>query len=500
MSTSRIVARGTIRLLTGLLAAKAIDFGFYLYLARALGVEQFGRYTFAISFTLLFSVVADFGVQTLFTREASRQPERVRALLREAIGVKAWLALATVALSTLVAWATGVPAGTVLLVAVFAVSMLLNSAAMLFENLLKSGGRAGLAGASVAAQSVTALGVGAALILSGLGVTGAAIASLAAAVVHLAAAVAWSRDQWRGAPESSAQPRVWASGWTLLRESAPLAVSWVFIAVYFRIDSVILRFMRGESAVGLYGGIYRYFEAFVLLSAAYRSVLYPIMARAADGPAQSLGVLCRKSLRLHLMFTIAVAVLFSFEAHDIVALTLGKDYLPAAPGLAVLIWALPGAFMADTLLHLLAAQKRQGTVARAMGWVAAFNVVANLLLIPSLSLMGAAITTVASEALSFVLMYTSFRRSVPGIGLVQVARAPIVAGAAAAGAFLLARQLHLEGVGGLAIGCGMALASYFGVLVALGALGKSELELFREILPAPLRAAIGRAERPAAGR
>ena len=88
MSTTRAVARGTTRLLAGLLSAKALDFVFYLLLARKLGVEQFGRYSFGMSFTLLFTMVADLGVMTLFTREAARTPARVHALLRQTAGVK----------------------------------------------------------------------------------------------------------------------------------------------------------------------------------------------------------------------------------------------------------------------------------------------------------------------------------------------------------------------------------------------------------------------------
>ena len=78
MSITQWVARGTTRLLTGFLAAKALDFALYLVLARRLGVEQFGRYTFALSFTLLFSIIADLGVSTLFTREP-RAPRHARA-------------------------------------------------------------------------------------------------------------------------------------------------------------------------------------------------------------------------------------------------------------------------------------------------------------------------------------------------------------------------------------------------------------------------------------
>src|SRR5207248_5914617 len=118
---------------------------------------------------------------------------------------------------------------------------------------------------------------------------------------------------------------------------------------------------------------------------------------------EALGVLCRKTIRLHLAFTIGVATFFTFEARPIVTLVLGRAYADAAPGLALLMWALPSAYLADTMLHLLAAIRRQRLGARAAMATAIFNVALNLVLIPRFSFVGAAVATALSEALCFAL-------------------------------------------------------------------------------------------------
>ncbi len=536
MTTARAVARGTSRLLVGLLAAKALDFTFYLMLARRLGVEQFGHYAFALSFTLLFNILADMGVSTVVTRELARAPQRTRALLAEALGLKLGLAFLTVIATSAITWVTHAPRITLVLVAILTVAMLINSAALLFEGVLKVAGRSGAAGLSVLAQSITAMAVGMTLVLSGHGALGGACAYLLAAFMHLIAAAAWSRDLWgrlrprtpgrvatgsahllfpqalgtkarvakapgmtsasesaretlpADSTEQSPAPEPAWHGWRgLLRESAPLAFSGAFIAIYFRIDSVLVQFFKGASAVGLYSGTYRFFEAFALLATAYRSVLYPIMARTADGPAEALGVLCRKSLRLHLMFTIGVAVFVTFQARAILMLVLGPAYAPAAASLAWLMWALPGSFMADTLLHLLTSQRRQSVGARAVGVTACFNLLANLILIPQFSYFGAAATTAVSEALCFTLLFVGFSRSVPKINLFGVARAPLIAGGIAAAAMLLLSPLNPGGAPGLALMGLFAMAAYVLALIALGALSRQDAELVQEVLPAALR-------------
>ena len=252
---------------------------------------------------------------------------------------------------------------------------------------------------------------------------------------------------------------------------------------------MILRSLQGERSVGLYAGIYRMFETFAVLAASFRSVLFPVMSRAADDPGRSLGVLCRKSLRVHLLFTIGVAVFFTCEAPVIVRVVLGAAYAAAAPGLAILMWALPGAYMADTLLFLLAAQRRQSLTTRAVGATAMFNVILNLALVPRFSFLGSSAATVASEWLSFALMFAMFRRAAPVPGMAAVAWRPGIAGAAL-GLGLVAIAPWTHGWPGLAGAAAASAIAYPLLLLLCGAIGREDLELVRSLVPGrPLRPA-----------
>lgn len=56
MSVARAVVRASSRVLAGSLVARALDFVFFMVLARTLGVERFGLFAFALSYTMLFGV------------------------------------------------------------------------------------------------------------------------------------------------------------------------------------------------------------------------------------------------------------------------------------------------------------------------------------------------------------------------------------------------------------------------------------------------------------
>ncbi len=495
MSIPLAVARGTTRLLGGVLIAKALDFAFYLLLARRLGVAGFGLFTFAFSFTLLFNVVADFGFSGILAREVTRTPERLRLLLGEALRIKVALAIITFALVVGIASATRTPAGAMPLIIAMTAGMLINATALLFDALLKSSRRPGAAGLVQIAQSTAVLVAGGALLVRGMGPVGGALAYLTASLAHLAGNAWFSRDLWRVPAEAEAEEvedKRWTMPLQLWREALPLALSGVFIAIYFRIDAVMLQAMQGAQAVGLYGGIYRLFEAAAPICAAYHSVLFPSLVRAAQDKGNWVGSLCQQSLRMLLLGAIGYSAFMAVESDRIIGLVLGSDYAQAAPGLAVLIWATPPALMSTSLLWGLAAVGRQSLGTWAVGVTALANVGLNLVLIPRLSFMGASMATVASEVLCFLMLCMAFRRGITPWRLVEIVWRPAVAALALASTLAAADPLLPPGIHGLALAAVVGLVTYLVPLIGLEALGRREASLLMEVLPLGRRPSLAR--------
>jgi len=73
---SYTVAQNTSFLTVASVLQRAISFVYFIVIARIIGVENTGVYFFAITFTTIFTVVADFGLNPVLTREAARYPEK----------------------------------------------------------------------------------------------------------------------------------------------------------------------------------------------------------------------------------------------------------------------------------------------------------------------------------------------------------------------------------------------------------------------------------------
>src|SRR5439155_5367878 len=194
MNLARTVGRQLTRLVAGNVLGRVLDLGLYLLLARALGVEAFGRYTFALSFTLLFNALADLGISTVFTREVARHPARARELLRPCLAMKLALGALTIPAVTLAARFGPAGRESLALVLPIVAGMLLNSTAMLFDGLLRAAGRPGRSGLNVMLPSIAALITGCTLLGLGSGPLAGAYAYLAGRMLRLLSAAWW----WRG--------------------------------------------------------------------------------------------------------------------------------------------------------------------------------------------------------------------------------------------------------------------------------------------------------------
>jgi O-antigen/teichoic acid export membrane protein len=175
------------------------------------------------------------------------------------------------------------------------------------------------------------------------------------------------------------------------RDVLPLGAGVLLSALYFRIDLFFIERWHGLEPVGAYNAVFRLVEAMRLLPAAVMAVTFPLLVQTTDtrlvqrigGSLATAGVL--------------LAALCIAMSSWIVTAVYGVPYGYAAPAFAVLALALPLFFLNYALTHQVIGWDGQ----RAYLWIAAValvaNVAANIALVPSQGMVGAAIATVITE-------------------------------------------------------------------------------------------------------
>ena len=103
------MAFGTARRITAnfasLLASQAISrllqLVIFVYLARVLGKDDFGVFSFALAFALVIAIIADFGLSSILVREISRDKKSASKYLSNSLAIKIFLSVIAIMLSFL---------------------------------------------------------------------------------------------------------------------------------------------------------------------------------------------------------------------------------------------------------------------------------------------------------------------------------------------------------------------------------------------------------------
>lgn len=381
----------------GLGVSNALLLAFTVYAARALGVVDFGKYTFALAYGVLWAVFMDGGTSVVATREVSSErrlskivkaifPCKLALSIAGLVGVLGVAGLLRLDLELLVVSGlvgVGVGANTFLR---YSFAFFRGHAEIRFEAF------------HIVLQKVVLSGLGTAALLLHLGVVGVgaayavsflAVAMLALAMIHRRYGVALI---WR---PQGCLPVVRG----LLGQAFPIALVELFTQVYLRIGTVLLQAMQGLAAVGQYGAAYRLIEGLVLVPTAFMTALFPRLAWGARHDAEFLRREFHRGWRCLWLLGCVVLGQGWLWGDRIVPLIYGRAYGRTAPLLNVLMGALFVMHLNYLLTQTLVAVGKERRYALFVGICAAANVAFNLLLIPRFAAMGAAWATLLTEIL-----------------------------------------------------------------------------------------------------
>ena len=101
MNTARRLTANFLVLAFSEFFSKAMQLVVFVYIARILGKESFGIFSFGLAFGLLAAIIADFGLSSLIVREISRSRKDAEKYLSNAVAIKMVLSLITAVISYL---------------------------------------------------------------------------------------------------------------------------------------------------------------------------------------------------------------------------------------------------------------------------------------------------------------------------------------------------------------------------------------------------------------
>lgn len=188
----------------------------------------------------------------------------------------------------------------------------------------------------------------------------------------------------------------------------------VAISIYVSADSTMLGFMTTDFEVGLYGTAVKIYTIIKHILSAILMVLIPQFSLMfARGEKNKSGIIFSRVFNILTTVMLPMAVGLFMLSEDIVVLIAGHDYKGASIPLRLLSIAILFSLYAYMYTQcILIPTKKESIVFRATVISALVNIGLNFFLIPRISIIAAAITTILAEAVTFVLVFIEGRKHI----------------------------------------------------------------------------------------
>lgn len=413
----RILANSSF-LLGSQIITKITSFFYALFLAKNLSVEEFGLYTVALSYFSLVSAVAEVGINRYLSREVALHDNSKPRLAQLLCTVTLFRLTVVSVLFAVFAVVINIidPSHARSFLTILAVSSILPQAiASTLDSAFIGMQKFFWSSLGVLVLNAATTLTGVVLINQGYGVLGATSAIVLGQIVYvsilflfpLAPGIRFVKANLKA---KSAFSIVVIKD--ILLGSLPYGILGVLGLIYFKIDTIMLSYMRGSYEVGIYGAAYKFLEAIVFIPASVSTVLFPILVKLHLTDVGEIKRIYYKSIGS--LFIVSLAIMFGFITilPLIIKLFLPK-YQESILIIQILSLSIPFMFVhVPGSLVLLASDKYLKPVIGLSLVTVSFNIFANLVFIPIYGYLAASVITVLSEMLSFVVFYQLLRTRV----------------------------------------------------------------------------------------
>lgn len=408
---SSVMARNTLYLTLASIAQKVIAFVYFTLVANTIGKEATGAYFLALSITIIFSAVSDWGLTPVLIREVAKKPEEALRWVRSVLGLKIPFMFLGAVGSLFTAWLLNVDAEVFRLVLIAVFVLAADALSLTWFGVLR--GMQNLRYESLGifvGQLLTSVFGAIALMLA---------PTLEILVTALLVGSVWNAcySATRVAKHLGGRALVptleTGRAKQLLRWSLAFAISAVFVKVYSYIDILLLGELMGKGAVGIYSIAYKITYAFQFLPLAFMGALYPAMSALVGKDTSRLRHLYDDAVWYLALLSTPIVFGLASIADQLVPAFYSPEFSEAILPLQLLVFVLLLAFFDFPTGSLLSAANRQGTKTVIMGFTMAINIVANLLLIPAMGVPGASVASLISFAFLFLAGMTVVPQIIP---------------------------------------------------------------------------------------
>lgn len=434
---------------------------------RFLGDVKFGELYFAITFVGLIGFPIEFGFNQQITRDVAQDTHKALQYLSSTLVMKVLLWSTFYGCMLLLVWHLDYSPEVRVLVAICGLTLLSGAITNTFISLHYAFERVKYPVIGTILEKGLAAVIGFILLKAHVSVEVMALILLGGSVINA---------MWQAFWFIKLVGISFTIDWLLLRKlvrtSIPFLMYGVLGVIYYRLDTVLLSFMANDAVVGWYGAAYRLFDTLIFLpSLVISAIMYPVFSKLSISSESELKVAIEKTLNFLLFCSLPITTLLIVAAPNIIGfLYHNPDFVHSIPALQALAPGLFILYINSVLMAVLISTNQEKKITLMAAVALVFNLGLNLILIPRMLQVGAALVTSLTELLLMSIALVFMPRHLIPFGSLRVGGKALLASLAMALAiFFLNRLLLLEILP-------IAAAVYVGTAILLRTFPKEDMQ------------------------
>ncbi len=398
-------------------ASSLLSYFLVIYIARLLGSEGLGIYSFAFAFVGLFALFYDFGISTFFVKEVSSSRKNIEKYFGNYASLKLIFCVIAMVLPMASILFLKRSLDVSIIVFLASISLFFQNYSYVARNTFQAYQEMSYDAIVRISERVIAFALGLYVLSAGYGLTAfllvlvfSNLASLIISIMLLKKirvnfSFKLDYSAWKG----------------ILKVSWPFWLSVVFIQIFYQVDTVMLSFMKGYEATGLYNAAYKLINAIAKIPWIIVAVLFPVMSELYSSVSKEpLKKVLEKGMHVMAIMSLPLIIGTMLLADRIIFFIYKDGFHDSAIVLQILIWTTIFVFLSNIIGWFLNAINMQKTFTYATGLSLAINIILNALLIPRFSYIGASIATLATTLINFLLLYYFNAKSGYHIGVLKL--------------------------------------------------------------------------------
>lgn len=439
------------------------------YIARYLGVANFGILNFAIYFVTLFSVLYDLGLPTILTREIARRIPETASLVRNGLVLKSLLILAATVLIMVGTMLSGFDVPTRNAIYLTLISLGLNSLSLVFLSAIQAHQRMVLYSVVVLLSTIVNSIAVIAFIPFFPSIDTVLMIGVVVSIVYVAILLIMAErffGKLRGPVDKGTLK-------DFLTEGYPLALAGVGGMVILYSSSMILKYSLGDTPVGIFSAAFKLYTILMLFPSSFTQVIYPILAGFYTSQPAKLPKAFNDSLRVMATVSVPMAVGGAILAPKIIGLIYPSAFQPATIVFAVLIGSSAIGYLNWVISTMFVTAGLQRISMWATLVVGMLVLATSIVLVPSGSYIAAGAIIAGGDVLLFIWYFVYLFTTEYRIDIASVFPKQFMSTLVMAGCLFLLRALNVFEL--VAIG-----AAIYGIMMfVIRGYGEQEKELLR---------------------